>query len=80
MYLSVPKVFLSRKIEAQMNGINMSGPLSSSPVLHRDCLFKKMHLQPFSALCVGWISTGLVLGETRASVDIEDVKKNKIKT
>lgn len=78
MYLSVPKVFLSRKL-AQMKRINMSGLLSSSPVLHCDCLFKKMHLQPFSALCVGWISTGLVLGETRASVDIEDVenKENK---
>ncbi|MEQ2243055.1 hypothetical protein ILYODFUR_003101 [Ilyodon furcidens] len=30
-----------------------------------------MHLQPFSALCVGWISTGLELGETRASVGTE---------
>lgn len=32
------------------------------------CRFKEMHLQPFSGLCVGWIS-GEAVSETRASIE-----------
>lgn len=55
----------------------MSGAPQHQPSPHCDCPFKNMHLQPFSALCVGWISTGLVLSETRVSVGSEDDEAKK---